>query len=42
MKDKYARLRDGASANPFIDPDGYRRFIETAEQRFEAKLAEER
>jgi metallo-beta-lactamase class B len=42
MKAKYARLRDGAATNPFIDPDGYRRFIETAEQRFEAKLADER
>ena len=27
MREKYERLRDGASANPFIDPNGYRRFI---------------
>ena len=42
MKAKYARLRDGAATNPFIDPDGYRNYIEAAQQRFEAKLAEER
>ena len=42
MKAKYHRLRGGASANPFIDPDGYRRFIAEAEQRFRERLASER
>jgi len=44
MKDKYARLRAGAGAptNPFIDPEGYRRYIDSAEQRFRAELEEER
>jgi metallo-beta-lactamase class B len=42
MEDKYARLRDGASTNPFIDPEGYRRYIENAEQRFREQLASER
>ena len=28
--------------NPFIDPDGYRRFIADAEQRFRSQLASER
>jgi metallo-beta-lactamase class B len=28
--------------NPFIDPDGYRRYIDTGEQRFRARLASEK
>ena len=42
MKAKYRQLQNGASANPFIDPDGYRRFIAAAEQRFREQLASER
>jgi len=42
MKAKYRQLQSGASANPFIDPDGYRRFIAAAEQRFREQLASER
>jgi metallo-beta-lactamase class B len=42
MKEKYARLRDGTSTNPFIDPQGYQTFIREAEHRFQAQLASER
>ena len=42
MKQKYARLRDGAATNPFIDPRGYQTFIAEAEQRFQTQLASER
>jgi metallo-beta-lactamase class B len=34
--------RDRGAANPFIDPHGYRQFVEAAETRFQAQLAEER
>ncbi|MES1182729.1 MAG: subclass B3 metallo-beta-lactamase [Myxococcales bacterium] len=42
MAEKYARLRRGQTPNPFIDPTGYRAFIDDAERRFRARLAEER
>jgi metallo-beta-lactamase class B len=42
MQDKYARLVQGGIANPFIDPDGYRRFVAQAEQQFREELASER
>lgn len=42
MEPKYARLTASTSANPFIDPDGYRRLIAEAEKKFEDQLARER
>jgi metallo-beta-lactamase class B len=42
MSEKYARLRHGTTPNPFIDPKGYRTFVDAAEQRFREQLAEER
>ena len=42
MRDKRARQIDGATTNPFIDPVGYRRFIDDAERRFRQELAAER
>jgi metallo-beta-lactamase class B len=42
MKQKHARLRDGAATNPFIDPQGYQTFIAEAEHRFQTQLASER
>jgi metallo-beta-lactamase class B len=42
MEPKHERMTDGAIANPFIDPDGYRRLIAEAEKRFEDQLARER
>ncbi len=41
--EKARRLRtDPAAANPFVDPDGFRRFVDGAEQRFRDRLAAER
>jgi len=42
MKAKYRQLQTGASANPFIDPDGYRRFVAESERRFREQLSNER
>jgi metallo-beta-lactamase class B len=42
MAEKYARLRRGVTPNPFIDPNGYRKFVDDAEQRFRDRLADER
>ena len=42
MKAKYRQLQNGASANPFIDPDGYRRFVLDSERRFREQLSRER
>ena len=33
---------DPTGPNPFIDPDGYQRYIDTGEQRFRTRLANER
>lgn len=36
---KYERMKAGATENPFIDPLGYREFVDDAEKEFEEKLA---
>ncbi|MGA2185043.1 MAG: subclass B3 metallo-beta-lactamase [Bryobacteraceae bacterium] len=41
MAEKLARMKAGAAENPFIDPAGYRHFIDESEARFERLLAEE-
>jgi metallo-beta-lactamase class B len=41
MEAKRRRL-DRGGPNPFVDPDGYRRFVAEAESRFQAQLASER
>jgi metallo-beta-lactamase class B len=40
MDAKYARIKDGA-ANPFIDPDGYKDYVNEREQAFRAELAKQ-
>ena len=40
MEEKYARLKDGA-ANPFLDPDGYQKFVAQKEQEFHVELAKQ-
>jgi metallo-beta-lactamase class B len=42
MAEKYARLKAGAAANPFIDPEGYRSFVDRAEKEYRDRLAEEK
>ncbi len=36
------RARKPGQANPFVDPEGYRRFVATAKKRFEDQLARDR
>jgi metallo-beta-lactamase class B len=40
LEGKYALLKD-AGANPFIDPDGYKKFVAQKEQEFRAELAKQ-
>jgi metallo-beta-lactamase class B len=43
LEAKYARLKEGAAApGPFVDPDGYRKFVAEREQAFEAELAKQK
>jgi metallo-beta-lactamase class B len=41
MEAKYARLKDGAPS-PFIDPEGYKKFVADKEQEFRTELAKQR
>jgi metallo-beta-lactamase class B len=41
LEEKYPRLKPGA-ANPFVDPAGYRAYIEDREKAFRATLADQR
>ena len=41
METKYAQLKGGAR-NPFIDPDGYQKFVLQKEQDFRAELAKQK
>ncbi len=41
MQAKYARIKD-SGANPFIDPDGYKNYINEREAAFRAELAKQR
>jgi metallo-beta-lactamase class B len=41
LEEKYARLKEGG-ANPFIDPDGYKKYVAQKEQDFHAELAKQK
>ena len=41
MEEKYARMKPGA-VNPFIDPDGYKKFVAGKEAEFSAELAKQK
>jgi protocatechuate 3,4-dioxygenase beta subunit len=41
MQGKRETQRDGAARNPFIDPRGYRAYLDIAEERYRAALARE-
>jgi len=41
MEAKYARIKD-SGANPFIDPDGYKNYLNEREAAFRAELAKQR
>ena len=40
--EKYRRLKNGEKPNPFIDPAGYRKYIDESEAVYRAQLAQER
>jgi metallo-beta-lactamase class B len=40
LEEKYPLMKDGA-ANPFIDPDGYKKFVAQKEQDFRTELAKQ-
>ena len=40
MEEKYARTKDGG-ANPFVDPEGYKKFVADKEQEFRVELAKQ-
>lgn len=40
MEEKYARLK-GGQANPFVDPEGYRKYVAEREQAFRAELQQQ-
>jgi len=41
LEEKYARLKNGGE-NPFLDSDGYKKFVADKEQEFSAELAKQR
>jgi metallo-beta-lactamase class B len=41
METKYGQLKEGAR-NPFIDPDGYKKYVSEKEQAFQAELAKQK
>jgi metallo-beta-lactamase class B len=41
LEEKYPRLKEG-SANPFIDPDGYKKYVDEKEQEFHTELAKQK
>lgn len=40
MEEKYARRKEGG-VNPFVDPEGYKKFVADKEQEFRAELAKQ-
>jgi metallo-beta-lactamase class B len=42
MVDKYERRKKDDAKNPFIDPDGYRAYVELKEKAFQEKLTKQR
>ena len=42
LEEKYERAEARGAANPFVDPAGYRAYIEDREKAFRATLAEQR
>jgi metallo-beta-lactamase class B len=41
LEEKYPHLKAGA-ANPFIDPDGYKKYVDEKEQEFRTELAKQK
>ncbi len=41
LKEKYALMKEGG-ANPFVDPEGYKKYIAQEEQDFRAELSRQK
>ncbi len=41
LKDKAERRRKGEGPNPFVDPEGYKQYVERSEKAFRDRLAQE-
>ena len=41
LQGKIAKMKSGASTNPFIDPKGYREFVSASKAEFEKALVEQ-
>jgi metallo-beta-lactamase class B len=41
MEEKYPRLKPGGP-NPFVDPDGYKKFVADKEQEYRAELVKQK
>lgn len=41
LTEKYARLEKGGGPNPFIDPEGFKQYVDRAEKTFHARLEEQ-
>jgi metallo-beta-lactamase class B len=42
LQGKIAKMKNGAATNPFVDPKGYRDFVDASKAEFEKALAEQR
>lgn len=42
LTEKYARLEKGGGANPFIDPEGFKQYVDRAEKTFQTRLEEQK
>jgi metallo-beta-lactamase class B len=42
LTEKYARLEKGGGSNPFIDPEGFKQYVDRSEKTFQARLEEQK
>ena len=42
LTEKYARLEKGGGPNPFIDPEGFKQYVDRSEKTFQTRLAEQK
>jgi metallo-beta-lactamase class B len=42
LTDKHARLEKGGGSNPFIDPEGFKQYVDRSEKTFQARLEEQK
>ena len=41
LTEKYSRLEKGGGPNPFVDPEGFKQYVDRSEKTFLARLAEQ-